>query len=92
MKLLYLESDSDPRPASKKMFRVGRGSTEPNVLQVKPILEKSKLNLEQYVHDSVETFNPANSKVVGIGIAACVGLRVKLSEKVYFLFSCVRLP
>jgi len=53
----------------------GRVSMQPNVLQVKPV---------SILTNSEETTIPATQKdLVGLGTAACIGLRVTLSEQVY---------
>jgi hypothetical protein len=54
----------------------------PNVLHIKPVHESATVN-------NLKSIEPNESKqIVGLGVAACVGLRVLLSQKVgayYFL-------
>lgn len=52
---------------------------KPNVLQVKPV---SVLSVALNGFGRINSAESTSKDLVGLGTAACVGLRVKLSEKV----------
>ncbi len=64
----------------------GRVSMQPNVLQVKPVSILVKSEEVSILNKSVEKAVPSTQKdLVGLGTAACIGLRVILSEQVYHI-------